>query len=90
MGDIEPGFLTILDESGCARGSLPDSTGRRRARPVADPADEPAEHARHRQSGLHITLGAVSCRLERLRQLGEKPSHPEMLDWLTERFVAGN
>ncbi len=93
MGEIEPGFLTILDENPAAISpTLPDSTGRRAA--LAQWLTQPSNPLStrvivNRVWQYHFGRGLVPTSSD-FGKLGEKPSHPEMLDWLTQRFVSEN
>jgi hypothetical protein len=88
---IPPGFLSVLD-SGDAQISPPPharSTGRRTALAnwIAS-ADNPltARVAVNRVWQYHFGQGIVPTSSD-FGHLGEAPSHPELLDWLTRWFV---
>ena len=92
MGEIEPGFLTVLDEKPAAIKGLPDSTGRRAA--LAQWLTQPTNPLStrvivNRVWQYHFGRGLVPTSSD-FGKLGEKPSHPELLDWLTNQFIAGN
>src|SRR5262249_33484555 len=90
---IEPGFLTILSPEPARVGRLPaapNSTGRRTALARwLTRADNPLSTrvAVNRIWQYHFGRGLVSTSSD-FGRLGERPSHPELLDWLATEFVA--
>jgi hypothetical protein len=90
--DVKPGFLTIL-APGDARITPPaklESTGRRTA--LANWITRPDNPLStrvivNRVWQYHFGRGLVSTSSD-FGRLGEKPSHPELLDWLASEFVA--
>jgi len=91
-GAIEPGFLSILDEAPAKVTPLataPGSTGRRAAlaRWLTQP-DNPLSTRVivNRVWQYHFGRG-LAANPSDFGRLGEKPTHPELLDWLTTRFV---
>ncbi len=89
--DIAPGFLSLLDPSEPQIKPLANSTGRRTALAnwIARPDNQLSTRVIvNRVWGYHFGRGIVPTPND-LGKLGEPPSHPELLDWLTRRFVAG-
>jgi mono/diheme cytochrome c family protein len=93
-GAVAPGGLTILDESLPLRipekGLPTGTTGRRLA--LADWLTDPrhpltARVLVNRVWMHHFGKGLVGSPGD-FGRLGEKPSHPELLDWLASEFVA--
>jgi len=89
--DIAPGFLTILDPNEPKIEPLPNSTGRRSALAawITRP-DNPLSTRviANRVWGYLFGRGIVSTPND-FGRLGEEPSNLELLDYLTERFIAG-
>jgi mono/diheme cytochrome c family protein len=92
LGEIAPGFLTLLDAKSAAIPPLnaPHSTtGRRAALARWLTAPENPLAARvivNRVWQYHFGRGLVATTSD-FGKLGEPPSHPELLDWLTRRFI---
>lgn len=90
--EIEPGFLSVLDPRPATipAPKQPNSTGRRSvlAQWLTD-RDNPltARVIANRLWQYHFGRGLVATSSD-FGHLGEKPSHPELLDWLATRFVA--
>ena len=90
LGDIEPGFPTILEEAPAKLAPLAHSTGRRSA--LANWLTNPenpltARVIVNRVWQYHFGRG-LAANASDLGKLGDIPSHPELLDWLARRFVA--
>ncbi len=88
-GAIEAGFPTILDPSPAVAVPGPQSTGRRSAlaKWIASPANPlTARVMINRVWQQHFGRGLSSTTSD-FGTLGEKPSHPALLDWLARRFM---
>ncbi|MDE0624957.1 MAG: DUF1549 and DUF1553 domain-containing protein [Bryobacterales bacterium] len=91
LEEVEPGFLSILDP-GPALVVPPDggrSTGRRSALAgwLADPSNPlPARVMVNRIWHHHFGRGIVATPGD-FGMMGERPSHPQLLDWLADEFV---
>ena len=89
---IEPGFLSVLGGEDASVEALPavlKTTGRRTAlaKWLTDP-DHPltTRVIVNRIWQYHFGVG-LAATPDDFGSLGEAPSHPELLDWLTKRFV---
>ena len=87
--EVQPAFLTLLGEPAPEIKKLPNSTGRRTA--LANWLTKPDNPLSTRvivnriwQS--HFGSGIVPTPND-FGTLGESPSHPELLDWLTQQFL---
>jgi len=89
--EVQPGFLSILDP-GPARVTKPagaQSTGRRTALAnwLADPANPLTGRVMvNRVWRHHFGTGIVDTPGD-FGVMGSRPTHPELLDWLTREFV---
>lgn len=88
---IEPAFLTLLGQPAPKIIPTKDSTGRRLAlanwiasekNPLSTRVITNRIWQHHFGSGLVPTPNDFG-------RLGEEPSHPDLLDWLTKRFIGG-
>ncbi len=89
--DVPPGFLTIVDASPPQITATATSTGRRKA--LADWITRPDNQLStrvivNRVWQYHFGRGIVGTASE-FGKLGEAPTHPELLDYLTTKFVSG-
>ena len=89
--EVEPGFLTILNPEP-ARITPPEeinSTGRRAALAdwIADPKNPlTARVMVNRIWHYHFGQGIVRTPSD-FGMMGERPTHPELLDWLADEFI---
>ncbi|HEY3901000.1 MAG TPA: DUF1549 domain-containing protein [Chthoniobacter sp.] len=87
---VAPGFLSILAPGEPEIKPIGNSTGRRTA--LANWITRPDNQLStrvivNRVWQYHFGRGIVGTSSD-FGKLGERPSHPELLDWLAERFVA--
>ncbi|MBL9186549.1 MAG: DUF1549 domain-containing protein [Opitutaceae bacterium] len=88
--EIAPGFLTLIAPEAPAITPLENSTGRRTALAawITRPDNPLATRTIvNRVWQYHFGRGIAGTPND-LGKLGEKPTHPELLDWLARRFVA--
>ncbi len=86
---IEPGFLTLLDPHPAAIAPRENSTGRRLALAnwLADPKNPLTPRVLvNRLWQSHFGRGLVATSSD-FGKLGLPPTHPELLDWLSDRFL---
>ncbi len=90
--EVRPGFLSVLHRDGDPQPSPPanrtDTTGYRRALAewlVADGNPMTARVMVNRIWAYHFGKGLVTT-ASNFGRLGQKPTHPELLDWLALRF----
>ncbi|PAW66680.1 MAG: hypothetical protein B9S34_07425 [Opitutia bacterium Tous-C1TDCM] len=89
--EVTPGFLSLLDPQPAAVAALPNSTGRRSALAawITRPENPLATRTIvNRIWQYHFGRGLAGTPND-LGHLGERPTHPELLDFLAQRFVAG-
>ncbi len=89
--EVEPGFLTILDPGPAPVSPRADlgSTGRRTAlaKWLTDPKNPLTPRVMaNRIWHYHFGQGIVRSPSD-FGRMGERPTHPELLDWLTSEFV---
>lgn len=90
--DIPPGILSILDPEPAEIApptGWPDSTGRRTALAnwLSDPSNPLVPRVMvNRLWQYHFGKGIVATSSD-FGRLGEKPTHPELLDWLASTFI---
>jgi hypothetical protein len=94
VSEVEPGFLTLLDPEPAPVTPLPGitSTGRRAAlaKWLTDPANPlSARVVVNRVWHYHFGRGIAATPSD-LGLKGERPTHPELLDWLASEFIAHN
>ncbi|MCA9088946.1 MAG: PSD1 domain-containing protein [Planctomycetaceae bacterium] len=88
--EVQPSFLTLLDDKPSIT-PLENSTGRRTALAnwIADESNPLSTRVIvNRVWQHHFGRGIVPTPND-FGTLGEAPSHPELLDWLTRRFLEG-
>jgi hypothetical protein len=89
LGPVDPGFLTIIDPDPAKIEPKSNSTGRRATLANWMTNSENPLTARvivNRIWQQHFGKGIVATPSD-FGRLGEKPSHPELLDWLTADFI---
>ena len=89
--EVQPGFLTLLDPAPAKIVPTANSTGRRTAlaKWLTDPGNPlPARVMVNRIWHHHFGRGIVGSPSD-FGVMGERPTHPELLDWLATEFVRG-
>lgn len=89
--DIPPGFLTILEPQEPEIKPVGNSTGRRSTLAAwLTRQDNPLTPRVITNRVWHYLLGrGIVATPNDFGRLGEAPSHPELLDYLTQKFLAG-
>jgi len=89
--DIAPGYLTLLEPQEPKIEPLPNSTGRRSALANWITRSENQLTTRVIANRVwHYLFGRGIVETPNdFGELGEEPSHPELLDYLTQKFLAG-
>jgi hypothetical protein len=89
--DIAPGFLTLVEPQEAKIAPLPHSTGRRSALAawITRPDNQFATRVITNRVWHYLFGRGLVATPNDFGKLGEAPSHPELLDYLTQRFVAG-
>ena len=86
---VQPGFLTLLDAKPASIAPLPNSTGRRTAlaRWLTEPQNPlTARVMVNRIWHYHFGRGIAGTPSD-FGIMGERPTHPELLDWLASEFI---
>jgi len=89
--DIAPGFLTLLEPKEPKIEPLPNSTGRRSALAnwITRPENQLATRVITNRVWHYLFGRGIVATPNDFGELGEDPAHPELLDYLTQRFLAG-
>ncbi|MEQ1852665.1 MAG: PSD1 and planctomycete cytochrome C domain-containing protein [Chthoniobacteraceae bacterium] len=89
--DIAPGYLTLLEPKEPKIDPLPNSTGRRSALAnwITRPDNQLATRVISNRVWHYLFGRGIVATPNDLGHLGEPPTHPELLDYLTQRFLAG-
>ncbi|HTI72634.1 MAG TPA: DUF1549 and DUF1553 domain-containing protein [Candidatus Limnocylindria bacterium] len=84
LGDeVSPGFLQCLGSTGCSKSP----TRLDLARWIASPENPLTARVEVNHLWLHLFGRGLVATTEDFGTRGEKPSHPELLDWLATEFV---
>ena len=91
LEEVQPGFLSILDPEPARIEPVPQSrtTGRRAAlsRWLTDPANPLAARVMANRIWQHHFGTGIVATSSDFGVMGERPTHPELLDWLAAEFV---
>jgi cytochrome c553 len=89
--DIAPGYLTLLEPQEPKIEPLANSTGRRSALAawVTRPDNQLATRVIANRVWHYLFGRGLVATPNDFGKLGELPTHPELLDYLTQRFLAG-
>ncbi len=88
--EVAPGFLTLLDPGTPEIPALPGSTGRRSALAawLTRPDNPVSTRAIVNRVWQHHFGRGLAGTPNDLGHLGDRPTHPELLDFLVQRFLA--
>jgi mono/diheme cytochrome c family protein len=89
--DIPPGFLTLLEPEPPQIAAKEKTTGRRSALAawLAKPTNPLSTRVIANRVWHYLFGRGIVASPNDFGQLGERPTHPELLDYLTQRFLAG-
>lgn len=89
--DIPPGFLTMVEPEPPKITPLPNSTGRRSALAawLTRPDNQFSTRVIANRVWHYLFGRGLVATPNDFGKLGELPTHPELLDYLTQRFIAG-
>jgi len=89
--DIAPGYLTLLEPQEPKIEPLANSTGRRSALAawITRPDNQLATRVIANRVWHYLFGRGIVETPNDFGELGEEPSHPELLDYLTQNFLAG-
>jgi cytochrome c553 len=88
-GEIEPGVLTILDPNPLPAVATAKTTGRRAAlaKWLSEPTNPLTARVIVNRLWQHHFHQGLAANASDFGMLGEKPTHPELLDWLAVNFI---
>ena len=89
--DIQPGYLTLLEPKEPEIKAMEHSTGRRSALAawITRPDNQLSTRVITNRVWHYLFGRGIVETPNDFGQLGEEPTHPELLDYLTQRFLAG-
>ena len=89
--DVAPGFLTMIEPNEPKIEPLPNSTGRRSALAawITRPDNRFSTRVIANRVWHYLFGRGIVATPNDFGKLGEAPTHPELLDYLTQRFIAG-
>lgn len=89
--DVAPGFLTMIEPEEPKIEPLPNSTGRRSALAawITRPDNRFSTRVITNRVWHYLFGRGIVATPNDFGKLGEPPTHPELLDYLTQRFIAG-
>jgi hypothetical protein len=87
--EVQPGFLSILDASPAKITPMAESTGRRSALAswLTSPENPLTARVMVNRIWLHHFGEAIVGSPSDFGMMGQRPTHPELLDWLASEFV---